>query len=116
VPDLSDHHTEYLADTVAALTPEGHVRVDQLLEQLAATVPGHPWLVAFAKAREAEADSGALETDELADPVHRLTGDELEGLAAGFMTIRDQEHADDVADWANAVVALLQDEILRRPG
>jgi hypothetical protein len=115
VPGLSDHHTEYLAETVAALTPEGHLRVDQLLEQLAATVPGHPWLVAFAKAREAEADAGALGSDEPTDPVHRLTDEELERLAAGFMTIRDQEPADDVADWANAVVALLQDELLERP-
>jgi hypothetical protein len=26
------------------------------------------------------------------------------------MTIRDTEHLDDVGDWANAVLALLQDE------
>ena len=26
------------------------------------------------------------------------------------MTIRDGEHLDDVADWANAVIALLEDE------
>ena len=26
------------------------------------------------------------------------------------MTIRDQEHLDDVANWANAVIALLEDE------
>jgi hypothetical protein len=31
-------------------------------------------------------------------------------LTAGFRTIRDQEPLDDVADWANAVVALLEDE------
>ena len=31
-------------------------------------------------------------------------------LLAGFRTIRDQEPLDDVADWANAVVALLEDE------
>jgi hypothetical protein len=29
---------------------------------------------------------------------------------AGFKSIRDQEPRDDVADWANAVVALLEDE------
>jgi hypothetical protein len=39
-----------------------------------------------------------------------LTRQELDGLIAGFMTIRDQEPLDDVADWANAVVALLEDE------
>jgi hypothetical protein len=85
-----------------------------LLEQLAAAVPGHPWLASFAKAREAEADTGTLEAGA-ADPVHGLSDEELELLAGGFMTIRDQEPADDVADWANAVVALLEDEIRSRP-
>jgi len=111
---VSDHHSEYLARALAALTPEGHRRVDELLEQLAAMVPGHPWLVAFAKAREAEADAGAV-GEGASDPIHALTDEELERLAAGFMTIRDQEPADDVGDWANAVVALLEDEIRRRP-
>jgi len=77
-------------------------------------VPGHPWLVAFAKAREAEADTGSI-TGDATDPVHRLNDEELERLASGFITIRDQDHADDVADWANAVIALLEDEIHRRP-
>ena len=77
-------------------------------------VPGHPWLVAFAKARETEADTGRVGVDA-ADPVHRLSDEELERLATGFITIRDQEHADDVADWANAVIALLEDEIHGRP-
>ena len=36
--------------------------------------------------------------------------DELDILIAGFMTIRDQEPLDDVANWANAVLALLKDE------
>ena len=114
VEDLSDHHSEYLARAVAALTPDGHRRVDALLEQLAAMVPGHQWLVAFAKAREAEADSGHLEEDA-GDPVHRLADEELERLASGFMTILDEEPADDVGDWANAVIALLEDEIRSRP-
>jgi hypothetical protein len=103
-----------VARAVAALTPEGHRRVDDLLEQLAAIVPGHPWLVAFAMAREAEADSGHP-ADGAGDPVHRLTDEELERLASGFMTIRDEEPADDVGDWANAVIALLEDEIRSRP-
>jgi hypothetical protein len=30
------------------------------------------------------------------------------------MTIRDEEPADDVGDWANAVIALLEDEIRSR--
>jgi hypothetical protein len=42
-----------------------------------------------------------------------LTKEELNRLIAGFMTIRDQESLDDVADWANAVVALLEDEAAR---
>ena len=33
---------------------------------------------------------------------------ELEVLTAGFMTIRDQEPLDDVADWANAVPGAAQ--------
>lgn len=111
---MSDHHSEYLQRAVDALTPEGRRRVDQLLEQLAEAVPGHPWLVAFANARESEADGGTLVEDP-ADPVHRLTDDELETLASGFITIRDQEPADDVGDWANAVIALLEDEMHRRP-
>jgi hypothetical protein len=39
-----------------------------------------------------------------------LSRDELYALLAGFKTIRDEEPLDDVADWANAVVALLEDE------
>ena len=39
-----------------------------------------------------------------------LTTQELDGLTVGFMTIRDQEPLEDVANWANAVLALLKDE------
>ena len=39
-----------------------------------------------------------------------LTEQELDVLIAGFTTIRDQEPLDDVGDWANAVLALLEDE------
>jgi hypothetical protein len=39
-----------------------------------------------------------------------LTEQEFDALTAGFITIRDQEPLDDVADWANAVLALLDDE------
>ena len=35
---------------------------------------------------------------------------ELEVLTVGFMAIRDDEPLDDVANWANAVLALLEDE------
>ena len=34
----ADHHSEYLARAVAALTPAGHRRVDELLDQLAEVV------------------------------------------------------------------------------
>jgi hypothetical protein len=48
-----------------------------------------------------------------------LSEEELDILTVGFMTIRDQEPLDDVANWANAVLALLADarawlESLRR--
>jgi mono/diheme cytochrome c family protein len=104
-----DHHTAYLARAVAALTPEGRARVDELLDQLAAVAGGRERLARFADARREEADRGR--TGLGPDPA--LTDDEIDALAAGFMTIRDQEPRDDVADWANAVLALLQDEAAR---
>ena len=105
-----DHHSQYIARAVAALSPEGHRRVDELLEQLAQAAGGREWLVRFAKAREAESEGAAI-TQEPAD---RLGGQELYALLQGFKTIRDTEPADDVTDWANAVIALLEDERDRR--
>ena len=106
---MADHHREYLARTVAALTPEGHRRVDELLEQLAAAVGDREWLVRFAKARETEADLGRTELSDV-EPARMLTPAERDALMTGFTTIRDQEPLDDVGDWANAVLALLEDE------
>jgi hypothetical protein len=102
----SDHHSAYIARAVAALEPEGHRRVDELLEQLAQAAGGREWLVRFAKAREAESEGAAI-ADEPAD---RLGEQELYALLVGFKTIRDSEPRDDVTDWANAVIALLEDE------
>ena len=48
------------------------------------------------------------------EPGDRLDSQELDVLTAGFMQIRDQEPLDDVANWANAVLALLQDERQRQ--
>ena len=109
----ADHHTEYLAKTVAALTPEGRRRVDELLEQLAAAAGGREWLVRFAAVREAEADGGHLGDPGEVEPADMIAEPDLDALLRGFMTIRDQEPRDDVADWANAVIALLEDEIRR---
>ena len=103
---MSDHHSAYIAKAVAALTPAGHARVDELLEQLARAAGGREWLVRFAKAREAEAEGAAIADD----PARRLSREELQALKVGFRTIRDEEPRDDVTDWANAVLALLQDE------
>jgi hypothetical protein len=111
---VTDHHSEYLARAVAALTPEGRQRVDELLEQLMGLVPNHPWLVAFARTREAEADQGRIGDPSGPDPVTKLDAEELDRLLTGFMTIRDEEPLDDVGDWANAVIALLEDEVHRR--
>ena len=97
----------YLARAVAALTPEGHKRVDELLDQLAEVVGDREALIRFAKARRTEADLGR--TDFAAEPAPALTDEELYPLLAGFKTIRDQEPLNDVADWANAVVELLED-------
>jgi hypothetical protein len=104
-----DHHSEYLARAVAGLTPEGHRRVDELLDQLAAAVADREWLLRFAKARRAEADSGRLGAGDDVDPRTAFSPQELDVLLAGFMTIRDEEPLDDVTDWANAVIALLED-------
>jgi hypothetical protein len=104
-----DHHTAYLARALAALSPEGHARVDELLEQLAQAAGGHEWLVRFAKVREHEADSGQADTPADSEPARNLTDEELDRLTTGLLTIRDTEPLDDVADWANAVIALLTD-------
>jgi hypothetical protein len=106
----SDHHSEYLARAVAALTPEGRARVDELLDQLAKAGANREWVVRFATARHLEADAGRTDVTVGEEPGLMLTPQEREVLTVGFRTIRDQEHLDDVADWANAVLALLADE------
>ena len=106
----SDHHSEYLAKTVTALTPEGRKRVDELLVELAAAGQAREWVVRFAEALKAEADLGSPDVSATEEPGRMLTSEELDVLTVGFETIRDQEHLDDVADWANAVLALLKDE------
>jgi hypothetical protein len=105
-----DHHSAYLARAVAALTPEGRKRVDELLDQLATAGRNREWVVRFALAREAEADAGRTAGSAADEPGNKLSKDELDVLTTGFMAIRDQEQLDDVADWANAVLALLRDE------
>jgi hypothetical protein len=85
-----DHHTEYLTRAVAALTPQGHERVDELLDQLADVVGDRDELVRFAKARAAEAHLGRTAgSTDIRSPT-TLTRDQLDGLATGFTTIRDQ--------------------------
>ena len=106
----SDHHSAYLAKALAALTPAGHERVDELLDQLTEVVGDRERLVRFARARREEADAGGPEAGAGGDAAPALTRGELQGLLPGFRTIRDEEPLDDVADWANAVIALLEDE------
>jgi hypothetical protein len=104
-PTPADHHSEYLAEAIAALTPEGRERVDELLDELAEAAGGRERLVRFAAVRRAEADTG-----QEASALDELTAQEIDALRVGFMTIRDRERLDDVANWANAVLALLGDE------
>jgi len=106
----SDHHSVYLAQATEALTPEGRARVDELLEQLAQAGGGHGAVLRFAVVREAEADAGQTGVATGPEPGDALTEEELDVLIRGFMTIRDTEYLDDVSNWANAVLALLQDE------
>ena len=110
-----DHHSAYLTEAVAALTTDGHRRVDELLEQLSAAVANRQWLIRFAKARRAEADTGRVDSAQDAAIDTMLSRSEIDALYTGFATIRDTEQLDDVANWANAVLALLQDAALDRP-
>jgi hypothetical protein len=102
-----DHHSAYLAKVLAALTPEGRARVDELLGQLAEAARADGRVVGFAAARRAEVAAGRVDPE----PSDTLTEQELDVLVGGFLRIRDQEPRDDVADWANAVVALLEDAL-----
>ena len=111
----SDHHSVYLTQAVAALTPDGHRRVDELLEQLSAAVTNREWLIRFAGARRLEADTGRVDSARDAAIDAMLSFDEIDALFTGFATIRDTEQLDDVCNWANAVLALLQDAALDRP-
>ena len=111
----TDHHSEYLARALDALTPEGHKRVDELLNQLAGVVGDHETVARFAAARKAEADAGGLGSFAGVTSGRGLSPQELNILIPGFRTIRDQEPLDDVADWANAVVTLLEDEAHQDP-
>ena len=105
----ADHHTAYLAKTLAALTPAGRARVEELLGELAQAAGTHEWVVRFALAREHETESGRPDTPPELEPARHLSDDELDRLISGLLAIRDEEPLDDVADWANAVLALLTD-------
>jgi hypothetical protein len=105
---VKDHHSEYLAKAIASLTPEGHARVDELLHGLADSVGDQGLVAEFAMVREQEADSSELATGP--DPGRSFSKQQLDDLITGFTIIRDQEPLDDVNDWANAVIQLLEDD------
>lgn len=105
---MRDHHSAYLAKTIAALTPEGHSRVDELLDGLARRVGDRGLVNQFAMIREREADSRTLDAGP--DPGRLFTKQQLDDLITGFTIIRDQDPLDDVNDWANAVIQLLEDD------
>src|SRR5580765_6914663 len=85
-----NHHSKYLAKAVAALTPEGRKRVDELLDQLAVAGRSREWVVHFAMAREAEVEAGRTDASQTDEADDRLNEEEIDGLTAGFMTIRDK--------------------------
>lgn len=105
---MRDHHSAFLAEAIAALTPEGHVRVDELLDGLARSVGDRGLVYRFAMIREREADSGELAAAP--DLGRSFTQQQLDELITGFTIIRDQEPLDDVNEWANAVIQLLEDD------
>lgn len=104
-----DHHSEYLARAVAALTPEGRGRAGELLSQLIDAAAGDEPVVRFAADRRTEIDLGHAVLAAGRAPEGWPGARDVDRLLAGFTAIRDQEPLDDVADWANAVVALLED-------
>jgi len=53
-----DHHSAYLARAVAALTPAGKSRIDELLEQLVTAVGGREQVTRFATALKTDVDLG----------------------------------------------------------
>ena len=93
--------------------PRATGEFDELLGQLVEVVADREWLLRFAKARRVEADTRRVDAGG-DDPGRMLRPQELDALMVGFITIRDQEPLDDVVDWANAVVALLEDDATRR--
>jgi hypothetical protein len=103
-----DHHSAYLSRALTGLTPAGRARIDELLDELVAAAGGHGAVVRFAAARRAEVARSETDVTE-PEPAELLTRAELNELIGGFVRIRDQEHLDDVGDWANAVIALLED-------
>ena len=105
---MKDHHSEYLARTIAALTPEGRARVDELLDALVASAGELSLVSDFARVRKQEADSGRPAAGS--DPGRLFTGPQFDEVLTGFTVIRDQERLDDVSDWANAVIQLLEDD------
>ena len=105
---VKDHHSAYLAKTITALSPDGHTRVDELLDELAGSVGDRGLVSQFAEIRKTEADSGQLAAGP--DLGRSFSKQQLDELITGFMVIRDQEPLDDVNDWANAVIQLLKDD------
>jgi len=105
---VKDHHSEYLARAIAGLTPDGRARVDELLDELSASVGNQALVAAFARIRRQEVDSGTPATGP--DAGLGFTDHQLDELITGFTIIRDQERLDDVNDWANAVIQLLEDD------
>jgi hypothetical protein len=102
-----DHHSAYLARAVGALTPAGRARIDELLAQLTNAVGGREPVIRFAAALKTDVDLGRA--TGAPGPEDGLSRQDVDDLLAGFMQIRDREPLDDVGDWANAVVVLLED-------
>lgn len=95
------------ADRAHTGAPRG-TRSGELLDGLAASVGDRSLIYEFATIRKQEADSGKLAGGP--DQGRLFSGPESDELITGFTIIRDQEPLDDVNDWANAVIQLLEDD------
>ena len=90
--ERQNHHSEYLAKAIDALTPEGRKRVDVLLDQLTEVVGDHEAVARFAAARKVEAERGRLEASAGASPGRVLSTQELtlRSPASGKSVIRSR--------------------------
>ena len=106
----TDHHREYLSRTVAALTPEGHERVDAILEGLGTPFPTmRGWSVSQRLARPKPMQD-ARRSLMRRNRARMLSEPELGVLTVGFSNDPRPGAARRCCRLGDAVLALLKDD------